>query len=427
MAQSSAESTPTFVIQNGSIPARFFATRRTQAGFTPAAVTLAGARILAVDQAVTPTRAGATAHLDATGCTVLPGFIDLHIHGMAGHDVMDASPMALAAMARALPAYGVSAFLPTTMTAPHAATLAAVRNVAAWIEPTAARAADAGPESATGPTAGARILGVHLEGPYISPDFPGAQLTGAIRRPDLGELRAYLDAGPVRLLTLAPELPGAAELVAEANARGVQVALGHSGAGYEEAIQAFDQGVTQITHTYNGMAGFHHRTPGALGAGLTDDRVYAQLIADNVHVHPAAIQVLARCKGPEKTLLISDAIAAAGMEPGSYTLGGVLGGQAVTVFNGECRLHSGALAGSVLTLDAALRNFMAATRLPLGEAWVSTSLIPARALGLDDRYGVIAPDFAADLVVLDADCRVVATLVGGQVAYLRDPARLKMA
>lgn len=393
-------------IYGGKIPARFFATRRTTEGWTPATVHLAGAHIGAVDGELGGQTTGASQHLDASGCYLVPGFIDVHIHGAHGHDLMDGDPQALAAIARFLVQHGVTAFLPTTMSAPHPQIEAALEGAARWLQ---------------SPVSGARVLGVHLEGPYLSPDYPGAQPPTALRPPDFDEFRSYLDRGVIRLVTLAPELDGAASLVREARRRNIAVAMGHSAATYEQAQTGFDWGISQATHTYNAMVGLHHRTPGALGATLTDDRVYAQLIADNIHVHPAAMSILARCKTPARTILISDAMRATGLGPGRYDLGGL----PVQVEGDTCRLESGALAGSLLTLDAGLRNFMAATGLPLAEAWVCTSHTPACALGIDDQFGAIEPGYMADLVLLDADCRVVATLLGGKVVYLRDPARLQ--
>ncbi|MCB0116383.1 MAG: amidohydrolase family protein, partial [Caldilineaceae bacterium] len=207
------------------------------------------------------------AHFDATGCTVLPGFVDVHIHGSAGSDSMDATPEALIAVSRFIASRGVTAFLATTMTAPPAPTLAAVRNAAA-VDPNG--------------LPGARLLGVHLEGPFLSPEFPGAQPKEYVRDPDLAEFEQLVDAGPVRLITLAPERPGADALIDLARRRGVRVVMGHTAATYDEAIAAVDQGVDQATHTFNAMTGLHHRKPGVVGATLSDDRVFAQLIADNI-------------------------------------------------------------------------------------------------------------------------------------------------
>ena len=194
---------------------------------------------------------------------------------------------------------------------------------------------------------------------------------------------------------------------------GVTVVAGHTSATYEEAIDAFDLGVSQATHTYNAMTGLHHRRPGTLGAVLTDDRVFAQLIADNIHVHPAAMAVLARCKGAARTVLITDAIRAAGLAEGDYELGG----QPVTVRDGQCRLADGTLAGSVLTMDRALVNLMAATGWSLAQAWPASSRTAATALGLDNELGSIAPGYLADLVVLDPTLQVQTTIVGGEIVW----------
>lgn len=338
---------------------------------------------------------------DATSCVVLPGFIDLHIHGSAGHDTMDAVPESLPAISRFLAQHGVTGFTPTTMTAPHPPTLAAVQNVAATL---------------AAPMPGPVILGVHLEGPYISPRFPGAQAKENIRRANLAEFGELLAAGPVKLITLAPEEPGAGALIDAALAAGVRVIIGHSAASYDQAIASFDRGVSQATHTFNAMTGLHHREPGVVGAVLTDERIFAQLIADTVHVHPAAMAVLARCKGPDRLLLITDAIRATGLPDGESELGG----QPVFVRDGACRLADGTLAGSILTMDAALRYFLAATGWPLEKAWPITSRTPAAALGIADAFGTIAPGYRADLVVLDASLEVVATIVGGWIVYLRE-------
>lgn len=342
--------------------------------------------------------------LDAAGCVLLPGFVDLHIHGSAGVDVMDASLTGLAAMTHFLATKGVTSFLATTMTAPHAAIRAAVAAVADYVAK---------------PATGARVLGVHVEGPYISPHFPGAQPAAQIRPPNLTKFAELMATGPVRMITLAPETPGAHALIRAAVDQGVTVALGHTNATYDECQVATALGVSQATHTYNAMRGLHHREPGALGAVLSNDALYAQLIADFIHVHPVGIQILARCKGIERTVLITDAMRAAGLGPGDYELAG----QPVTVANGECRLVDGTLAGSILTMDQALRNFLAATGLSLAEAWPASSHTPAHSIGLERNIGSLRPGAWADLVLLDAELQVVATVVAGEVVYLRDQER----
>jgi N-acetylglucosamine-6-phosphate deacetylase len=343
--------------------------------------------------------------LDATGCVLLPGFIDLHVHGAAGADTMDATPEALATMAAFYARHGVTAFLATTMTAPLAEIEAAIRTAARYHAQQAP---------------GARLLGVHVEGPFISPEFPGAQLADYIRPPSVAELARLLDAGPVRMITLAPEQPGAQRLVDLAQARQVLPVMGHTSATFEQCRQALAWGVRQATHTYNAMSGLHHRQPGALGAVLALDGLDAQLIADNIHVHPAAMSILARCKGPAQTLLITDAIRATGLPPGEYDLGG----QPVTVAAGACRLANGTLAGSILTMERGLANFMAATGLSIDQAWPASSRTAARSLGMEQQVGCLCPGGAADLVLLDKQLEVVATLVAGEVVYLRDPERL---
>lgn len=366
--------------------------------FVAGSLALANGRIVGEAIDTPPTD---TANFDAGGCVVLPGFIDLHIHGSAGYDTMDDTPKSLPAISRFLARHGVTGFTPTTMTAPHPPTLAAVENVAAALAV---------------PMPGASILGIHLEGPYISPRFPGAQAKENIRPANLAEFGELLAAGPVKLITLAPEEPGADALIDAALAAGVQVIIGHSAAGYEQAIAGFDRGISQATHTFNAMTGLHHRQPGVVGAVLTDDRIFAQLIADAVHVHPGAMNVLARCKGPDRLLLITDAIRATGLPDGESELGG----QPVFVRDGQCRLADGTLAGSILTMDGALRHFLAATGWPLEKAWPVTSRTPAAALGVDGEYGAIAPGYRADLVVLDDRLKVVATIVGGRMVYLRE-------
>ncbi len=222
------------------------------------------------------------------------------------------------------------------------------------------------------------------------------------------------------MITLAPEEPGADALITTALQHNVVAVLGHTNATYAECETAFAVGVTQATHTYNAMRALHHRYPGTLGAVLSNDAIYAQLIADTIHVHPAAIKILARCKGVQRTILITDAMRATGLADGKYDLGG----QTVTVQGAICTLADGTLAGSVLTMERALANFMAATGLSLAEAWPTTSRTPAASLGLDGVTGSIAPSYWADLVLLDEALQVVATIVAGHIVYLRDPERL---
>jgi N-acetylglucosamine-6-phosphate deacetylase len=260
------------------------------------------------------------------------------------------------------------------------------------------------------PPDGARSLGLHLEGPYLNVEKKGAQPAAALHLPDLGELEEYLAAGPVKKITLAPELEGAEALARRAVEKGVRVSLGHTNADYEQTRAAIAWGATHASHTFNAMRGLHHRQPGATGAILTSDEVYAEIIADFVHIHPAIVDLVVRAKGGERTVLVSDAVRATGLPDGSYEFGG----QKVTLREGVCRLADGTLAGSTLALDQALRNVMSATGLSLVEALPMATRVPAASIGMADEIGSLAPGYRADVVLLDAELRVVMTLVGGR-------------
>jgi len=335
--------------------------------------------------------------IDAGGQWVAPGFIDVHVHGGGGHDMMDATPEAIHGMARFFARHGVTSYLPTTMSAPAEAIVRALENVAACPQP----------------EDGAQHLGVHVEGPYLSADFPGAQAPDILRLPDPAEYARWFASGVVRLITLAPELDGALEMVDEGVRRGIEFAIGHSGASYEQVLMAADHGVRQATHTFNGMLGLHHRKPGTLGGVLTDDRIYAQIISDGIHTHPAMVKLLVRAKGTDRTLLITDAIRAAGLPDGDYDLGN----QPVTVRDGICRIANGSLAGSTATMDAVLRNVMQFAGLSLPEAIPMATAVPAAAMNLTGRKGVIRPGADADIVLLDDNVQARLTMVCGRVVY----------
>lgn len=334
--------------------------------------------------------------IDAKGCYVVPGFIDVHVHGADGHDTMDAIPAAIHRMAAFYAKHGVTSYYPTTMTMPAPDILAALENV----------------EHCAQPTNGAQHLGVHVEGPYLNLAYKGAQPPGYFRTPSPAEYGQWLETGVCKLITVAPEIEGGMAMVAELTAQGVEFAIGHSAATYEEAVKGFDAGVRQVTHVFNGMVGLHHREPGALAAILTDDRVDAQLIADGIHVHPGMIRLLVRAKGAEHIMLITDAIQAAGLTDGVYQLGG----QEVTVTAGIARIASGALAGSTLTMDKAVRNMMAFTDLPLQKVIGMASAVPARAMRLPHK-GKLATGCDADVVLLNRELEVMMTIVGGNVVY----------
>lgn len=336
--------------------------------------------------------------IDASGLTLLPGFIDAHVHGAVGQETMDASPDGLRSMARFYAQHGVTSFLATTWTEPRERIMAALENVAEMRGPQ--------PDGAT-------ILGAHLEGPYINVDRRGAQRAEDVRRTARGEALAFLDLGVIRLTTVAPEFQENEWFIQECVRRGVTVSLGHTAATYEQARQAVRLGVSHATHTYNAMTGLNHREPGTLGGVMTSPEINCELIADNIHVHPAAMQILLACKGANRLILITDAIRAAGLPEGEHRLDE----RTVTVKDGAVRLPDGSLAGSVLTMERALRNFMQATGQPLEAIWQTSSLNAARAIGVSDRKGSLEKGKDADFVLVDDDLNVHLTVAEGRIVY----------
>lgn len=343
--------------------------------------------------------AGRINHLiDAGGRRLLPGLIDLHVHGAMGHETMDASPEGLRQMARFYARHGVTGFLATTWTASGERILAAIQAAA---------------ETAGSIPGGASLLGLHLEGPYLNPAKCGAQDTRSIRRAERTEALQFLDAGPVRLMALAPEFPENLWLIDECVRRGIAVAAGHTTAGLEEMQMAVSHGLSQVTHCFNGMVGFGHRDLGTVGAAMALPEVRCELIADNIHVHPAAQKILLDVKGCDGVILITDAIRGTGMPDGEYAIDD----RTVTIRDGQVRLPGGALAGSVLTLERGLQHVLQNTGRPLQTAWHMSSLNAARAINLFARKGSLEAGKDADLVLLDEDFTVALTVVEGDIAY----------
>jgi N-acetylglucosamine-6-phosphate deacetylase len=335
-------------------------------------------------------------------CTIVPGFVDIHIHGAAGHDVMEATPEALAGLTSAVARFGTTTLLATTVTAHLEHTLRSLRGLADYI---LTQQTNSPPV-----TRRARIAGLHLEGPFINPARRGVHPEEFILAPSLPVLEQMLEAaqGQVKLLTLAPELPGALELVAAAQRRGLVVSMGHTDATYQQTRAAIQQGAKHAVHMFNAMRPFSHRETGVIGAVLTAPEVTAELIADGMHVHPAAMQLLLAAKGVDRVILVSDGTAATGMPDGNYRLGTF----PVVVSGGVCRDPHGRLAGSTLTLDRALRNIVG-----LGVAFEAAlrmvTLNPARLLGMDSTLGVLAPGAQADLVLLDGDLNIRGVMTRG--------------
>lgn len=331
------------------------------------------------------------------GAIVLPGFVDEHIHGAAGCDGMDGTKEALSSLAKALPREGTTSFLVTTMTDKKEkilGALSAVRNF----------------ENVDG----AKILGVHLEGPFLSPAFAGAQAKEHLLAPSakvFDELQTAAG-GTIRLVTVAPELMGAKELISHLTASGVHVSLGHSGATYEEALEAIKLGADSATHTYNAMSKIHHRDLGLAGAALLCDELNAELICDGKHVSFPAVELLYKSKPQGKLILITDSMRA------KYLPDGVseLGGQTVFVKDGEARLENGTLAGSVLKMNEAVKN-LASLSGDFCRAVDCATKNPAMHLGLYDEIGSIAIGKRADFAVVDQNFNLLSTYVGGKRVF----------
>jgi N-acetylglucosamine-6-phosphate deacetylase len=338
---------------------------------------------------------------DAKGLWVTPGLFDVHVHGSAGADVMDARADALQTMAEYLLRHGVTSFLATTMASSFGATQAAIENVML----------------ASRPEGGAQALGVHLEGPFLSYDHRGAQPVEFLRPPDPQEYLPWIETGVVRLVAVAPELPGALPFIEYGVGRGARFSVAHSGARYNQIMEAVELGLSQATHTFNGMLGIHHREPGTAGAVLVDDRIYAEVIADGIHVHPAVVKLLVRVKGIDRTILITDAIRAAGLPDGHYTLGGMR----VVVKEGVPRTEVGGLAGSTLTLNKAIRNVIQFAGVSANQAVAMATRVPAEALGFSGVKGSIRPGGDADLAIFDDEFNAQAVFVGGRLVFDRLP------
>lgn len=341
----------------------------------------------------------------AAGMTVVPGFVDIHIHGAGGHDVMEANAPALDRITSTVAQHGTTSIVATTVTASVEDTRHSLAGIARYVR----SHENADEFSETGCLA-AEILGIHLEGPFISKARRGVHPPDAIAQPSAETLREFLEAsdGLVKIVTIAPEIPGAMELIEAAVAAKLVVALGHTDADYDQARAAIHAGARHVVHMYNAMRPFTHRDPGVIGAILTDPEVTAEIIADMVHVAGPAIQVLIGAKGFDAVLLASDGIAATGMPDGEYRLGNF----EVTVKEGVARNAEGKLAGSTLTLDRALRNVVA-LGVPLKEAVRMATVLPARRLGIAGKKGIIAVGADADLVALTPDLRVAGVMTRG--------------
>ena len=334
---------------------------------------------------------------NARDLIVTPGLIDIHTHGGMGADSMDAKQDSLNHMSIFLANHGVTSFLATTLTASENNiddALTTIREFRSTLQ-------------------GAALIGAHIEGPYINIAYKGAQNPAYFRPPQQEEYRRWFETGIVKMVTIAPEIEGVDTFIRYAVDNGVEIAIGHSNASYEQVKHAADLGARHATHLFNGMLGLHHREPGTVGGILVDDRISAHIIVDGIHLHPAIVDLVVRLKGTDNTILISDAMRAAGLTDGKFDLGG----QEVTVKDGNARLASGALAGSTLTLEKALKNVRQFCHLNLEEVFPMATRIPAQALHLADRKGSIKIGYDADLTIFNSELEVQATMVAGNWVY----------
>jgi N-acetylglucosamine-6-phosphate deacetylase len=355
------------------------------------------------------TRLGSQASLAVPNCRVInygeailaPGLVDIHIHGGAGHDVMEGDPAVLPVIESLLAQHGVTSYLPTTVTAPLDLTVAALERLADAIEASSKQA---------GNGTRARPRGIHIEGPFLSHARRGVHPPENLVAPSLDVFERLWQAsrGQIKLMTIAPELDCALEVIAEAVKRGVTVSLGHSNAQIDAAHAGFTAGARHATHTFNAMRPLNHRDPGLLGLVLTDPRISADIIADGIHVDPVVVELFMRMKGPENAVLITDATAATGMPEGHYRMGAF----EFEVRNGKC-LANGTLAGSLLTLDVAVQNVMKFAKLDLQDALRTATLNPAKVAGMAQNAGILAAGAPADIVVMNSEQKVLKTIVRG--------------
>lgn len=337
--------------------------------------------------------------IDGEGQYLSPGFIDIHNHGNMGYDIMDSSEKALDEMGKYHLSNGVTSYLGTVITSSYEDMVKAMENINSYIDKEDK----------------ANIIGIHLEGPFFNLTKKGAQPEKHIKLPDLEEIKDILNItkDKMKMVSLAPELEGALDIIQLLKKKNIAVAMAHTNGTYEETKRGIDYGINIATHLYNGMRGFSHREPGVVGAALTDDRVYCEIIYDRVHLHDGAVKIALKMKGYDKIILVSDAMRAAGLEDGEYELGN----QKVNVLSGAARLESGSLAGSTLNMQKAIYNMVHYLNIPIHEVVKMASLNPARAIFVDDSLGSIEVGKRADLILFDKDINISKVILGGKLVW----------
>lgn len=328
--------------------------------------------------------------IDGQGCFLSPGFIDLHIHGAYGFDTMDATLESLETISKNILSHGVTSFLATTMTESIVRIRKALVNIRV--------------NRAT--VKGANIIGCHLEGPYLNVKYKGAQDESKFILPDISFISEFSDV--IKLITIAPEICDSAEFIKSCKKLNIAVSIGHSAATYEEAKKAFAHGVSHATHLFNGMSPLHHRNPGVVGAAL-DSNITCEMILDNNHLHQSIPRIVTKVKGLDKIVLVTDAMRGCGMPDGDYEMGG----RTVSVRDGKVIL-SGGLAGSVLTINQALKNFIDTTGIPLHRAIQTATANPASVIGITDQKGTLNPNADADLILFDNNFAVRHVFINGE-------------
>ncbi len=364
------------------------------------------ARILIRDGRILDVRHGqelSPDSFDASGLSAVPGFIDLHIQGCGGADFLDATPGAVQKIRQTAMAGGCTSLLATTTFE---------NGPGGWEH--LGKIRDSLADGARGP--GARIFGVHLEGPWLNIERKGGFGKKYFRDPSLEEFHKALDilGGTLRMITIAPELPGALDVIKDAASRGIIVSLGHTTCDYALALKAFDLGADHITHVFNAMNGLHHRNPGMLGAALDDERIYVQAIPDGIHIHPAVLRILCRLKGAQRICIISDATAPCGLPEGT-TLDGV--GGRIQIRDGGVRLPDGTLAGSALLMDRAVNGMIRHGAQMPHDAFLMAAHTPASAMKMNDRIGALKPGAFADITLLDKTGNVRGVIIDGELQF----------